>query len=85
MGGMFGLAGQLGGMGIYKYSDRRLKTNIKKIGKLDNNLPIYSYRYKSGGPKEIGVMAQDLEKKNPQAVVADALGRKMVDYSQVEA
>lgn len=78
MGGLFGLAAAPFAM----FSDKRLKTNIKKVGKLDNGLPVYSYRYKAGGPQHIGVMAQDVEKKNPEAVVAHESGFKMVDYAQ---
>lgn len=81
MGGLFGLAGSLAGGAITKWSDRRLKTDIHRVGKLDNGLPVYSYRYKSGGPIEIGVMAQDVERVNPAAVV-EIGGFKAVDYAR---
>lgn len=81
MGGLFSLAGT-GATAAIKYSDRDMKTDIDKVGELDNGLPVYSYRYKDGGPKEIGVMAQDVEKKNPEAVMGDLFGRKMVDYDK---
>lgn len=85
MGGLFGLGGTLGGMGIYKYSDRRLKTDIRRVGTLDNNLPVYSYRYVNGGPTEIGLMADEVERIHPNAV-KDIGGFKAVDYAQaVEA
>lgn len=84
MGGLFGLAGTAATAGI-KYSDERLKTDIEKVGTLDNDLPVYSYRYKAGGPKEIGLIAQDVEKKNPDAVMGDAFGWKMVDYGKAAA
>ncbi len=75
LGGLFGL-----GANIIKYSDRRLKTNIKRVGTLDNGLPVYSYRYVWGGPIEIGVMAQDVETVLPDAVF-EVDGFKAVDYS----
>lgn len=81
MGGLFSLAGTGLTAGI-KYSDARLKEDIEKVGELDNGLPVYSYRYKSGGPKEIGLIAQDVEKKVPDAVMGDIFGRKMVDYGK---
>lgn len=81
MGGLFGLGGTLGGMGIYKYSDRRLKTDIVRVGALENGVPLYRYRYKSGGPHEIGVMADELENVLPAAVSEDVFGYKRVDYS----
>lgn len=79
LGGLFGMAGTLGGAAIM--SDRRLKTDIRKVGALDNGLPIYVYRYKSGGPTQIGVMAQDVLTVNPGAV--ETVGGYMaVDYGK---
>ena len=54
-------------------SDRRLKTDIRKVGvEGRTGLPLYSYRYK-GDPKSyqkvVGPMAQDVQKKYPEAVV----------------
>lgn len=62
-------------------SDIRIKENISRVGTLDNGLPVYSFRYKSGGPQQIGVMAQDVEKVKPHAV-AEVNGIKMVNYSE---
>lgn len=61
-------------------SDRRLKDEIKAVGKLDNGLTVYSYRYKAGGPIHIGLMADEVERLSPDAVV-DVGGYKAVDYS----
>lgn len=62
-------------------SDRRLKTDIEKVGKdEDTGLDLYAYRYKGDPksyPKVVGPMAQDIEKKYPDAVV-DVGGRKAV-------
>lgn len=80
MGGLFGLAGTLG-TGLIKYSDENLKEDIKKVGELDNGLPVYSYRYKAGGPTEIGLIAQDVEKVNPDAV-ARVAGALAVNYDK---
>lgn len=85
MGGLFSLAGagvQAVGTAYGKPSDERLKEDIEKVGELDNGLPVYSYRYKAGGPKEIGLIAQDVEKKHPDAVMGDVFGMKMVDYGK---
>lgn len=73
LGGLFGL-----GAGFLR-SDRRAKTNVRKVGKLDNGLDVYAYRYIEGGPTMIGVMAQDVEQVNPAAVV-ELNGVKYVDY-----
>ena len=86
MGGLFGLGGMVGGgltgnSGLFGPSDRRIKKNIKKVGKLDNGLDVYSYQYKWGGPQQIGLMAQDVEKVNPKAV-QEFNGIKAVNYSE---
>lgn len=78
MGGMFGLAGA----GIMAASDERLKTDIKRVGRLDNGLPVYSYRYKAGGPPHIGLMAQDVMQVNPEAVGLMEGGFLAVDYAK---
>jgi hypothetical protein len=79
MGGLFGLAGTLG-MGAMKYSDRRLKTDIRRVGVLDNGLPIYAYRFEGSPVTEIGVMADEVEAFAPHAVTTADNGFKMVDY-----
>ena len=64
-------------------SDRRSKENIRKIGEAKNGLPIYSFRYK-GDPEKvthIGFMADEVEKKHPEAVGL-AGGLKTVDYDR---
>lgn len=74
--------GSLGLLGYLALSDRRAKTDIHKVGKLNNGLPVYSYRYKFGGPTHIGVMAQDVQKVKPSAVHDTGLGLLAVDYNK---
>ena len=80
-----GLMG-LGGAGIMKYSDIRMKENIKQVHWLPNGLPVYEYEYKpefkdiAGHGKHIGVMAQEVEQVMPEAVITNANGYKMVNY-----
>lgn len=78
LNGLFGL----GSAAIGLLSDRRFKTDIRKVGRLDNGLPVYVYRYKSGGPKMMGVMADEVEAVNPAAVV-QVNGVKYVNYDMV--
>lgn len=78
LGGLFGLAGA--GVSAAKFSDRRIKTDIVRVGMLDNGLPVYGYRYKAGGPFEIGLMAQDVAEVHPQAVHSIG-GVLAVDYA----
>ena len=63
------------------FSDERLKTDIKKIGKTNDGQPIYSYKYKGEDRTQIGLMAQDVEKKHPSAVGLLG-GYKTVDYKK---
>jgi hypothetical protein len=74
--GLFGGLGSLFG-GLFSLSDRRLKQNIKKVGKLDNGLDVYSYTM--GGVPQIGLMADEVEKVKPEAV-AELGGIKHVRY-----
>jgi len=76
MGGLFGLASA----GLGMFSDRRLKTDIQRVGQTDAGTPIYTYRYIWGGPVQMGVMAQDV----PEAQVPDPSGFLRVDYSRVQ-
>jgi len=75
MGGLFGLGSSL--IGALPFSDRRLKTDIKLVGKLFNGVSVYSYRLK-GGPIQIGVMADEV----PEAAMMDGDGFYHVDYAK---
>lgn len=64
-------------------SDRRLKTNLKKVSGLETLEKITGYRFdwKDSGKTEYGVMAQDVEKVMPEAVVTNKVtGVKAVKY-----
>jgi len=82
---------QLGGAGLSAYgmmnaaplafSDRRLKSNIKRIG--THKLGIGIYEYDIMGKHEIGVMAQEVEKVMPEAIGRHHTGYMMVDYGRI--
>lgn len=78
LGGVFGL----GAAGVYKYSDKRLKKNIKRIGKTNDGQNLYSYKYKGSDEPQIGLMAQEVEKKRPDAVKTMPSGYKAVNYDK---
>lgn len=83
LGGLFGTIGSVAGAALpFMLSDRRAKTDIKRVGKADNGLPIYSYRYKHGGPTQIGLIAQEVQRKNPEAVAKTLSGLLAVDYGK---
>lgn len=61
-------------------SDRRIKKNITQVGALFDGTPVYRFQYIDGPPAwQIGVMAQDIEQFEPDAV-HDIGGVKYVDY-----
>lgn len=58
-------------------SDRRAKTDIKKVGTDDKGLNLYSFAYK--GPKHVGYMADEVKERFPEHVAKDpASGYYMV-------
>lgn len=89
--GLMGLGGNLGAAYMLMPSDVRIKENIKQVGVMAMGLPVYEYEYKPeykhlvGSGKFIGVMAQDVEKVMPEAVVEHPDGYKMVNYGALNA
>lgn len=64
---------------LFGLSDKRDKTDIKKLGKQDG-LDMYAFRYKGDPksyPKVVGPMAQDIKKKSP-ASVGNVGGHKVI-------
>jgi len=70
----------LGGSAI-KASDRRLKSNIVRIG--THPIGIGIYEYDIFGSRQIGVMAQELMEVMPDAVHQHPAGFLMVDYGRL--
>jgi len=77
---LFNLGGGLGSAGILA-SDRRLKKNIHKIGKLMNGLNVYTFDYIWGEPS-VGVMADEVKEIMPHAVI-NIGGFDHVNYSEI--
>ena len=63
------------------FSDKRLKTDIKKIGRLYDGQHIVSYKLHGDPRTRVGLIAQDVEKDHPEAVGV-ARGYKIVDYGK---
>lgn len=70
-------------IGTPQLSDRRAKTDIKKIGKAESGLNIYSYRLKGDNRTQIGVMADEVKTVAPHAVTRAADGYDRVDYAAI--
>ena len=84
MSGLFGLgaAGLMAPTGTFTgWSDRRLKSNIHKIG--EHPLGIGIYEYDIFGQHDVGVMADEVEQVMPAAVMVQPSGYKMVNYAML--
>jgi hypothetical protein len=70
------------GLGAWAKSDIRLKDNIEKVGVDPNTgLNLYHFNYKDDpDTRWLGVMADEVEKDYPDAVVRDHRGYRMVNY-----
>jgi Chaperone of endosialidase len=82
-GALIGAAGQVGAAAV---SDERLKEGIKATGeKTPEGIPIKEFSYRDGtGRRFRGVIAQDVEKVRPDAVVTTPSGHKLVDLSVID-
>lgn len=78
--GLFGL----GGAGLMAYglaaSDRRLKRDIRRVAEDERGWGIYRYRYLDDDRERIGVMADEVERVMPHAVMTRPDGFKAVYY-----
>lgn len=64
-------------------SDERVKENPIEIGSTHDGQPIYEFNYKGDARRQIGLMAQDVERGNhPEAVTEGIGGIKMVNYDR---
>jgi len=73
------IASGIGNLLKFLPSDMRLKEDISTVGMLFDGTPVYGYRYKGAPAYHIGLMAQDVEKTTPEAVI-EINGYKAVDY-----
>jgi hypothetical protein len=79
-GGLLSGLGELGGAAITKFSDRRLKQNIKHLGQLANGLGVYAYTYIWSPESHVGVMADEVAKIKPEALGPTVGGFATVNY-----
>jgi len=82
MGGLLGMGAKIGAALPWAtmLSDERLKEDIEPVGTLKGH-KLYEYTMKDSGEKQIGVMAQEVRKKRPDAVKKDPeSGYLKVDY-----
>ena len=83
-----GIAGGVAtGLTLAALSDKRLKTDLRLVGKSDNGLNIYLGRYtkESGlddGKEHLFLIAQEVKEKYPEAVVEGEDGYLRVNYAK---
>lgn len=68
---------------ITSLSDRRLKTDIEKVGELPSGIPVYSFRFISGVIEHVGVMADEVLRVIPEAVSKGKDGYYRVAYGML--
>ena len=84
-----GGTGSDGGGNMTMMSDRRTKEEILEIGRHPLGLGIYRFRYKApyagwyGAGRRVGVMADEVAEKYPDAVCRHADGYLRVDYGRL--
>jgi hypothetical protein len=64
-------------------SDIRVKQDIEPLGDADSVLPLYSFKYLDDETEYVGVMAQDVLKVRPDAVITGEDGFYRVNYSKL--
>ena len=82
-GARMGMLGNLGGSAIMA-SDKTLKENIVKVGQSPLGFNIYEWNYLWSPERFRGVIAQEVQKIKPQAVLSNIFGYLMVDYSKLD-
>lgn len=80
-GNLLGAGAQLGSA-AFMFSDRRLKSNIKRVGTHATGVGIYDYTMM--GMPQRGVIAQEVQQVRPDLVKRHANGFLMVDYGGLQ-
>jgi len=75
LGALSGLGGIL--------SDERVKQDVKKVGETEEGLGIYTYRLRGSPNTRMGVLAQEVAEKQPEALGPRRGGMLTVDYRKV--
>jgi len=74
---------------MFMFCDRRLKENICRVGTHPLGIGLYlfdfrpEYRLRCGSGRQFGVMADEVERVIPEAVLANGDGYKTVDYAML--
>jgi len=80
VGGLMGMGGQLIGL-----SDDRAKKGKKRLGDAKGDMGLWQFNYKGepkGTPKHVGLMASEVQKERPDAIIKRPDGMRMVNYTK---
>jgi hypothetical protein len=66
-----------------QFSDARLKRDVARVGKLDNRIALYRFRYLNSSDVYVGVIAQEVLAVAPEAVIIGNDGLMRVDYERL--
>jgi hypothetical protein len=66
--------------GLFGLSDIRAKENLEPVGKTFDDQTIYKFNFKGDPRTQIGLSAQEVERRHPSAVGEGFGGLKYVDY-----
>lgn len=75
----FGMGAANLGAKLFSMSDGYMKDDIEKVGELYDGQNVYRYRFKGSPKHEIGLIAQEVEQRYPEAV-REFGGIKHVNY-----
>jgi hypothetical protein len=64
-------------------SDIRLKTDVVRVGQLDNGVPLYRFRYLWSSDIYVGVLAHEVLPVVPYAVIVGEDGYMRVNYDML--
>lgn len=82
---IIGAAGTAAGGYLSTLSDDKAKDNIIPIGEMFDGTPLYRFNYKGSDETEIGVMASDVQQRDPGAVSRGPDGMRYVNYDRATA
>lgn len=80
--GMQGLGTAAMFLPMFGVSDARLKENITPVGETYDGQDLYLYNLKGDPRPQIGLMAQEVEARDPSAVIEHPSGFKVVNYTK---
>jgi hypothetical protein len=66
-------------------SDARLKQDVVRVGRLEEGIDLYRFRYLGGTQEFVGVLAQEVQRVHPNAVVKGSDGHLRVYYDRIGA